>query len=306
MDLVSSTQQRNEATIVIFNVPQELFDHILFFVNLSQNSQPVMEQWSMLSLRTSLLKQCALVCRHWANQCRRYLFHGATLEVRSYRSIKSMIYYALHGSSFLISIHTLISGINVIQTHRSSSFLHLVFSFKSITGKQLFHLALQGPVPRNFPTCKLDTPHWSLPASIPAPPSLTAYNRILLTTIHLPSFGHVAKYISHFKLATQIDFRDLTWYNGGLRLHEPPTSIVRGPTQRRIPDEDFTLNISGCTNNGRIALQAMSTYKHSPLYLLSDDLGRERHAALMLINELFGENTRFLEVKTTCECHICV
>ena len=289
------------------SIPVELLDHILFFVGLSYLNIGKSSMLLIVDNRSELLKSlktCTLVCRHWANQCRPYLFGGKSLEVRSYMSIESMIQYALHGSPFLVPIHTLISGIHVIQTYNEApSFLHLAFSFKLIAGKQLelFQLHLEGPVPTSFPPCKLDTPHWSLPTSVSTPPSLFPYTSIKLSRIHLPSFTHVAKYIYHFKLASYIHFYELTWDNDELRgLH---TRAIPQPT-RRVSHEHFALEVLGCTDNTRVAFQVMSIYKYSPLHLLSDNPGHERHAIMMWIHEFFGHVIQSLEVKATCECNI--
>lgn len=208
-------------------IPPELFDNILFYVNVARVSRRGGLIGRHLIRRRGEpspidilndLKQCSLVFLFWANRCREHMFAGRTLEITSYEDAETFRRYIVQGCPRLTQVHRLIKRIDVTQnysrelaskTHeRQTSFLHLLH-LPAIQDK-LEELFIKGPVPDGFNPAKLDTPHWGIPPYIVVPSSFLQNTEIYLEDVHLPSFYHVTKYIRHFSSAASIMFVTIT------------------------------------------------------------------------------------------------
>ena len=104
---------------------------------------------------------------------------------------------------------------------------------------------------------------------------MLTYQKILLSNIHFPSFTHAAKYISHFRPATRMEIERLTWdddrLGAGSSNRATDVARVRSGNFYKMKDEEFRLNVSGCTDTARLFLQALIANTWSPLYALSND-----------------------------------
>ncbi|KAI0763898.1 hypothetical protein BC629DRAFT_1737943 [Irpex lacteus] len=259
-------------------IPPELFDDILFFVNVDRVAQREEYNRNNGNYLTrnrgepspedvlTDLKQCSLVCLFWANRCREHMFSDRTLVINSYEDAEIFRRYVVGGCPRLMPVHQLISKIVVYQHYKSGrSFLHLLF-LPAIRDK-FARLSIDGPVPESFKPAKLDTPHWSIPPCIVAPSSFLL-NMTVLKNIHLPSFHHVTKYIRHFTCASEIWFEKITW-DGQMDLSLPHASSTI--TCQRRP-HSLTINAwGGCTNSVHLALTAVMMNPNCPLHRLSDE-----------------------------------
>ncbi|KAI0083303.1 hypothetical protein BDY19DRAFT_910691 [Irpex rosettiformis] len=207
-------------------IPPELFDNILFYLCLDYEFRG-----------RSMCGAISLVCLRWASLCREALFHDKQITIRSSEEVQTFTKYATQGCPSLVPIHTLIKSICVEQRYdMRHSFCDRVYHMlKARFGVRLHSLTLAGPVPEGFPSCKLDTPHWSLPPSVPTPPSLLSYDEITVERVHLPSFRHVVKYVRHFAQAGNIEFEGLTWDADG---QEPQLPFSRR-NPRKVKDKDL-------------------------------------------------------------------
>ncbi|KAI0082934.1 hypothetical protein BDY19DRAFT_999056 [Irpex rosettiformis] len=218
-------------------IPPELFDNILFYLCLGYDPQSNGEESSRIHITAS-----SLVCRYWANLCRRALFRNKELKICSFEEAQTLIKYARQGCPLLVPVHRLIKSISVEQSYdEGKSFCDHIYTLKTGLGI----LKLTGPVPHGFPPCKLDTPHWTLPPSVATPPSLLSYEEIRVENVRLPSFKHVSKYVGHFVRSPDIYFRNLTWDADG---QEPPLRFRTGGS-RKVKDNDFFVHAEGCTDN---------------------------------------------------------
>ncbi len=208
-----------------------------------------------------ILGNCALVSRYWANQSRRLMFDHATLTIRSLEDAQAFRHYALHGSTKLVKICDLIDKISVNQDYNEPrSLLDLVFL--SATRNKLFKLQIKGPVPQRIPPSHLDTPHWYLADStMTSQPSVTAYDSITLENLHVPSYAHFTKYISHFRSAKTLFFDSLTWDG----KFSPGDWRVRVKPSPRSPLHT-TFTATECTSNYLVCLQAVMWYPNFPLH----------------------------------------
>ncbi|KAI0090065.1 hypothetical protein BDY19DRAFT_938224 [Irpex rosettiformis] len=275
-------------------LPCKLFDNILFYLwidyNLSRlRGDPVHRQ----------VMRCSLVCLHWANWWRRWLFKGIDLEIRSFEEAQTLVKYAAQGLGCpaLIPVHKLIRSIRVKQNYDGRrSFCDRVYMLKATLGVRLSTLTLNGPVPDGFPLCKLDTPHWTLPPSVPTPPSLLSYEEITVKDIHFPSLRHVKKYVKHFAQADSVYFDGITWDAGGrefsLDFHR------RGA--RKIKNSSLTVVAVGCTNNISLCLLAATAHScwQFLMYTLPDNESQWMATIVRWLRESADRNQPYwLEIK---------
>lgn len=292
-------------------VPPELFGEIPFYMYLDYQEHKQGRGYCTWSnkLEGPLYEYhggifaCSLVCRYWANQCRRYMFSGMELHIRTCEQAEMLVRYALHGSPSLVPIHTLISSIGVFQDHAAPrSFLHRLFLLKSIAGKYLKFdfLILGDTVPDGFSSCKLDTPHWSVPSSIATPPSVISYLQITLVRIHFPTFSHLSKYIRYLNPVTEICYDSLTWGIDGF-VTGVPVRMRRKIRQAKL--RYFVINVCDCTDNTRLFFQALTVCTQSLLAtLLPFEHDAEHGAIIRWIQYFCAKGTvDFIRARLDCE-----
>ncbi|KAI0083175.1 hypothetical protein BDY19DRAFT_1061065 [Irpex rosettiformis] len=264
-------------------IPPELFDNILLHLCLDY------EPWlgrKDISVRRAIML-CSLVCIRWANLCREALFRDKMLEISSSEEVQTFTEYATQGCPSLVPIHTLIDSISVEQGYNMRhSFCDRVHMLKAKFGVRLSMLTLIGPVPDGFPSCKLDTPHWGLPPSVPTPPSLLSFGEIRVEDIHLPSFRHVVKYVRHFAQAGSIRFSSLTWDADG---QEPQLPFYRRGFHK-VKDKYLDVHADYCTDNFLLCLivAANHSYWRSLMCMLPDSETRWITITIRGLRELWG------------------
>lgn len=257
-------------------IPQELFDSILHHAGSdwrNKTRKRLTWQPSLGSIEDSLhtLKMCSLVCRHWANLCRRHIFSGATLVVSSHGAVETLLAYGTSPQYSILPLQELVKAIDVKQAYCISrlSFCHLL-SHPRFTSK-LCRLHIVGPIPWDFPRFfRRDSPHWSLPPTIITPPSLLKYQYIHVTDVHLPTFAHATKYVGHFAHAGEQRFDKWTWDMDGpeetLSSHFPRLR-ARSAAQR---DRSYLhIRASNCKNNVGLCFAAAMTHPGFLLCALS-------------------------------------
>ncbi|KAI0763917.1 hypothetical protein BC629DRAFT_1596848 [Irpex lacteus] len=268
-------------------IPPELFDDILFFVNVDRVSQRKEHNRGSGNYLTrnrgeaspedvlTDLKQCSLVCLFWANRCREHMFSERTLEIRSYEDAEIFRRYFVGGCSRLTPVNQLIERIDVTQNYsrewapqtqeRQTSFLHLLY-LPAIQDK-LVDVSIYGPVPDGFNPAKLDTPHWGIPPCIVVPSSFLQ-KRITIKDVHLPSFYHVARYIRHFPCTTDVSFERITW-DGQTPTYLLPQASNEITCQRRPRSPE--IGAKYCTDSVHLASTALMLNPNCPLHRLSDE-----------------------------------
>ncbi|KAI0094178.1 hypothetical protein BDY19DRAFT_988049 [Irpex rosettiformis] len=261
------------------NLPPELFDDILFYVYYNTS-----EGWRFVGLRRKSKKhdqdlwgdliRCSLVCRHWANHCRRYIFGGGSLVISSVEDVEIFMEYATQGCPSLVPVHRLIDGLTVEQRYDAPrSFCHILHSicqlWPEFRDECEHRLHLKGPIPANFLRVYLGDPHWGFRSpSVRNPPSLLRYYEYIdMSSIHLPSFSHAIRYARHFRHARGIEFSKVTWDKGG---RNPRPSIYRAPVGL-FGDDELNVFVVGCTDNWQLCMQAALDNRNSMLHWLSAD-----------------------------------
>lgn len=258
-------------------IPPELFDDILFYVNVDRASRRHGKyEWGKSLQRNrgessrndvlTHLKRCSLVCPFWANKCREHMFSDRTLWIESYEDAEIFRRYIVAGCPRLTPVHQLISEITLRQDYESrTSFLHLLH-LPAIQDK-LKRLYIHGPVPEGFNPAKLDTPHWGIPPYTVVPSSFLP-NRVFPTNVQFPSFYHIIKYIRHLCHATFIRFEKITW-DEQMTLALPRVSSTISCQHR--PRSLEVIAEGDCTNSLHLALTAVMMNPNCPLHRLSDE-----------------------------------
>ena len=137
------------------------------------------------------------------------------------------------------------------------SFLHTIYLPHIKT--KLYGLAIHGPVPKEFPRCKLDSPHWALSNLAMPTPGGTSYRDVRVYDIAFPSFTYVVKYLNYFRDANRFRLSNITWDGKTsehlLRFTKPITRYRRA----------IEVTAQGGTNDLWLSLQVAMLYPDFPL-----------------------------------------
>lgn len=243
-------------------IPPELFQKILEHVATWDNG------WSTSSFEDARqdLRNCSLVCVFWAEYCRRVLYRECLLpRIQSWRQAVAMADALLEGKSGrLTPFKQLLKGVHVELQPRSAGredddrpWLHLLFSL-SLLREMLPQSTLDIDhrdyvLPPHITLTSFNSPHWSLPRSVP--PSCTPYRRIDIQNMRFHSFSKFIKFIGHFTSAEEFRFLGIKWDVDDSAVVTPQRSF----TVRRRPLK--AIYSRGCTDNMLVCLQAI---KQSP------------------------------------------
>lgn len=261
------------------HIPPELLPRILDFVGTNDKGWALpWERREGESLRD--LKSCSLVSLHWANQCRDVLLGTwARIKVRSLEEMKSLEFYAKHGSERLVLTPDLIQQWCLEQTWASRSWCHVrynsSFCTKNVDEDDLhadgLALTLAGPVPSSLPVSVLHSPHWSLPRSLPA--CHTPFTCLQLSAIHFPSLSSLAKLLRHFRFLSIMYLEKITWDDNNVHVFSPFA---------RASVDHLCVIAEGCSHNEMICnLAQLVLSSGSPFGQLQME---EREASLALID----------------------
>lgn len=249
-------------------VPEELLENILYWVRQEDiGTTP--------RLQAGMLKNCALVCRHWARQSRRYIFSGKRLHIRSLEHAQMFREYALHGSPKLLKVCDLIRGLSVSERFSASrSFLDLVHL--PTTHDKLRRVEIRGPFPPQIQPLRLDTPHWNLTNVVSIPPTTTAYRTVDLSDLTFPSFAHLVKYLKYFHTATRMELISVKWSDKVQASLLRPLPVLH--RRRRID-----VQTSDCPDGFLVGWQAITMYADSFIHSVVD---RDQQWALDIMSLL--------------------
>lgn len=243
-------QYHTRVNLVGARIPQELFDNILIHVAQAQGKHTGTTEFSEFSKISKKptsqtdLRSYTLVCRHWANKCRQFLFDGAVLTISSAADMDEFIQYASHGCPLLVPLHKVISGVHILQTYDGTpgtrSFCHYL-PFLKFANVPVRTLELCGPTPFLISSRLPKSPHWGLPPTIATPPSmLSGCCTVTARNIHMRSFSHAVQFVRHFasvplkprlegygamEVTASITYRRVTWDDR--RIYHSP--IFRKP-----------------------------------------------------------------------------
>ncbi|KAI0782473.1 hypothetical protein BC629DRAFT_1519796 [Irpex lacteus] len=281
-------------------LPPELFDGVLFYLDETRSALAGL-QVQPPYLRT--LRRCqqgdrkedglleglragSLVCRYWANSCRRSKFSRSLLCIESSDDADIFLKYAREGCSSLDPLYRIIGGLTVRQGYNTAnSFVHRLHCITQLNrehkgfGIRLHELMLYGPIPEGFPCHNIATPHWSVPLAVITPSSLLAYETIGVSNIHFPSFEYVMKYVTHLIRATEeVNAEKLTWDESTVTPVSIPRLAKKNPL---IRPGFFEITARGCTDNLRLCLYTALARPDCPLHWLPD-VGRILRAIMSL------------------------
>lgn len=285
----SSRRREERGYWLAAKIPPEILDNIVGHVPDCIEHQPedsgsyVLQRRqpsSDIQDRLQPLRSCSLVCRRWANICRHGMFSMARLIFQTPEELDEFLAYSFNGCRGLVPIYKLIRWIGVEQRYDAKrSFCHRLNALPQDTASKIYQrLDLRGPVPDGLHSSMLSTPHWSLPPSITMPYSLSrVYGEINAIDIHMPSFSHVIRFISHFaytksweifpgtqmsiinSVRPRVTFHSLTWDNDrDYPPHFRKPVLYRRPYNSRSPVAlSDSISVARCTNNIRLCLHAL-------------------------------------------------
>ncbi|KAI0094181.1 hypothetical protein BDY19DRAFT_988052 [Irpex rosettiformis] len=258
------------------NLPPEMFYDILFYVDYDTRRFYTDLRRKLIECdqdSLSDLKRCSLVCRYWANHCRKYIFRDKRLVISSVEDAEIFMEYAKKGCPSLVPVHQLIHDLYIEQRYDAPrSFchiLHSIFQLWPVFCNSGNWLHLIGPIPATFPRMYLGDPHWGFSApSVRNPPSLLRHYRdINMTSIHLPSLSYAIRYSArHFRYTRGIRFSKVTWDKGG---EYPRLSIPRAPTSKLSGADYLQIYAFGCTNNWQLCMQVALDSPNCRLHWMS-------------------------------------
>lgn len=280
-------------------VPEELFKDILYWISQDDRTDEVRAQLKAMypdhprgyagieavALHEAqpiyTLRSCALVCRYWANQSRRYMFTGRKMHISSLEDAQMFRKYAVDGSPNLLKICDLISELEVKERFKGSrSLLDLIHL--PATRNKLTEVQIIGPPPPHIPSLRLDTPHWKLANTVALSPAATAYKTVSLFRLTFPSFVHVIKYLKHFRAATHISLRFVEWSDKTQVLLQRPIPVL----QRR---QDVIVRLGDCTDGFLIGWQAITMYADSFIHSVVERDQQWALSVAMLLRDYYEQ-----------------
>lgn len=217
------------------------------------------------------LKRCSLVCLDWANWCRRCLFAHRPLRVKSLADLVTLETYAVSGSERLTSLHSLVRRVVFEQDWTSASWCHRAYG--SSLPAEVPELILRGPIPAHLPPAAYQSPHWSLPRSMPR--CCLPFGNVTFRDVHFPYLSHLGSLTRHFVSTPSVRFEDVTWADDLL----PASSWSR---YQRDTTDLFNAYAERCTEN---ALPCILAFTPS-LFAYMDD--RDRGACVTLLRAAAG------------------
>ncbi|KAI0089968.1 hypothetical protein BDY19DRAFT_94846 [Irpex rosettiformis] len=144
----------------------------------------------------------------------------------------------------------------------------------------------------------MDTPHWSLSNLSPCiTPAVTGYRGVRLHRIRFPSFGHIIKYMKHFRSADDLILLSyLTWNdNAEVSLLKPmPTMHNR---------QKISVIANGCTDNFLIGFYAATVYSDSPIHTVLDRDQQRVLRFFVSLRDLFRDMDSKSETPRQSACH---
>ncbi|KAI0094180.1 hypothetical protein BDY19DRAFT_7744 [Irpex rosettiformis] len=294
-------------------LPPELFPNILKWVSRDDDrnetlrrlqrqrgldDQQFIRQYVMAGPAYTL-RSCSLVCLYWANQCREYMFRGATLSVWTLERAQSFRKYSVEGSPRLARVCTLIRGIEVIMICHKTPRSYLDLVFLPQTRDKLVQLKISGPFPKGLPPVKSDTPHWSLTNLAILPPSVTAYREIVVKDFHFPSFRHVVSFLKHFDASTTHELANITWDG---KTPNDLSQFFKPPTRHR---QTIQVNVDQCTDNVTLCLQVAAMFSDCPLRRLASQDYVLATQVINIVCDIYRKVPRTLKTENSSplKCH---
>lgn len=204
-----------------------------------------------------ILNRSSLVCLFWAEHCRKVLYNGKRVNIKSRKSAERFMALVARKRNLvgrLTPLLELIAHINVNCSLSRDSWIHLLAM--PYVANKLRRLLISGRSLRNnldFPRELLQSPHCGIPPSIPMPPSLTPYSLVGLDNIQFQSFRHASKFLQHFRATEDVRTYFLHWPES-THINAVVTLPLRMKRKRPLR----SVWAIGCTHNARICVQMAS------------------------------------------------
>jgi hypothetical protein len=264
-------------------IPPELFSDILLFVSYDDRRHEVQERFRREEKPlndfdademnkqideagpTYALKTCSLVCLHWANQCRRYMFYERTLTICSFEDAQTFRHYSTLGSARLTPIYHLVQFVAVWQNYRDARSLIDVVFLPGIRHK-LQQLHLDGAAQHRDGPLKSASSmlHRHLPNFSTISPSISAYSSLSMVDFFFPSFSYVAKFLRHFRDTEYFYFESLRW---NTRSVAQLMEFAKPAGRHR---EDISIRAKCCTDNLALCLQTAVMFPDHTLRMVHE------------------------------------
>lgn len=224
-------------TATAADLPVELLSFIVGYVGTNDRGRFYQDNVNAKDRRD--LKSSSLVCLHWANWCRRRLFTGRPLRVRSLAELVTLETFQMRGSLRLYSIHMLVGRVIFEQNWEAASWCHRAYNSPILALTP--ELVLRGPIPVHLPRAAHRSPNWSLPRSLPS--CYLPFDRVALVGVHIPDLQSLGALLRHFSLLPSVRFENVAWGDDALpalprpakRCAELDGASAEGCTEDALP-----------------------------------------------------------------------
>lgn len=289
------------------DLPPELFPLILTYVCTDDRGRDAYRgDW----VRDTMA--CSLVCRFWANTSRRALFDGRTVRVKSLAEFLTLDSFVDNGSTHLVPLSELISGLRIVQTWDSAAWCYRVCNsrlfklstVRSILEVPFYALTLQGPIPANLPRAAYRSLHWSLPRSLP---DFYLPLSVHLRDVHFPRLSDLDALLGHFHGSSAVFGPRVSLTNVTCNDNDIPAVSFRRPFEQSVDELSALIEIhmENCTDDAHLGIWAYERLARPRPGLYMDDGESDAYVALARamcgVDTKHGERAHF-HLSQDCEC----
>lgn len=206
-------RQKKYATAA--DLPVELLGIVVKYVGTDDRGQIDYRHWKFKVDRQELAN-CSLVCLNWAKRCRRRLFEGMRICIKSLAELQILETYFFAGSPRLVPVVDLVLQTNWEQNWESWSWCYKAvhsplrkYRKDNRAGDESECLTVRGPVPTQLPRSAYRSPHWSLPRSMPA--CYLPFRRVNMCDIRFPHLSDLVAFTRHLNYSTYLTLEGIRW-----------------------------------------------------------------------------------------------
>lgn len=235
----SLTPSKSKPAVGSVYLPPELLSNITEYLYTDNYGQPC----PLFGSDPGLLA-CSLVCFTWAQHCRKMLYSGKTLRIKSRKEAERFIELMKSGKTLPFTpIVDLLATLGIVSnSFEPYPWLHILFS-PFIPAVKLTWMTIRGT--GEDLGCSL----WDLPRSLPS--SATPYTHIKLRNCYFGTNRDVMQFTRRFARAKHLDFWNVTWDQDPLRALAPR------PFGRNLSQTIDAVTTHGCTDNALLCLQSI-------------------------------------------------
>lgn len=280
------------STTAAARIPQELYAYIIEHLSIDVS-------WSDTALPHSDIHGSgvvvgSLVCMHWAQRCRKMLFQGRVVHIRSMKQAVGFRNLVMSASCEGITpIVDLIERVDVVHhlNRDGRSWFQIIGALMPRLPRSKFGtFSAFGPRSKLPAAFRLQTPFW---AAQSLPQFVRPYRTLHLETLHVTSAADVVRFVNRFPHLLCLHLNSVTWDKNVAHALTLPRVVTR-PSAPYCSLRSMTVEY--CMDKLLLwRLVALGSKPRTPLQLLSPD---DQQAVFNLVTDAYNANIEVNEYNT--------